>query len=213
MATYNKKTVRDIDVAGKRVLVRVDFNVPLTPDCKISDDTRIMEALPTIRYLRKRGAKVILLSHLGRPHGEVDPRFSLRIPANRFSQLLGCDVLFAPECIGDLPKQMIEKMLPGDVIILENVRFHPEEEANDMEFAAQLAELGDIYVNDAFGAAHRAHASTEGIAHLLPAVSGLLVEKDHALGQRREQIPDALGQIAGVQQRFDRFRFHVVPSI
>lgn len=190
MATYNKKTVRDIDVAGKRVLVRVDFNVPLTPDCKISDDTRIMEALPTIRYLRKRGAKVVLLSHLGRPHGEVDPRFSLRIPANRFSQLLGCDVLFAPECIGDLPKQMIEKMLPGDVIILENVRFHPEEEANDMEFAAQLAELGDIYVNDAFGAAHRAHASTEGIAHLLPAVSGLLVEKELVVMGKALSNPD-----------------------
>ncbi len=190
MATYNKKTIRDIEVKGKKVILRVDFNVPLTPDCKVLDDTRIIESLPTIRYLMSRGAKVILLSHLGRPHGEVDPRFSLRIPANRFSQILGANVLFSPECIGDLPKQMISQMKPGEVIILENVRFHPEEEANDMEFAAKLAELGDIYVNDAFGAAHRSHASTEGIAHLLPAVAGLLVEKELVIMGKALSYPD-----------------------
>lgn len=175
---YDKKTVRDIEVNGKRVLVRVDFNVPLDADLKIADDTRIQESAPTVRYLRDHGAKVILISHLGRPHGEIEPKYSLRVAANRFSQILGCPVKFCSTCIGELPKKMIKKMLPGDVICLENVRFHPEEEKNDPEFAAKLAELGDIYVDDAFGAAHRTHASMVGVAQLLPAVAGFLVEKE-----------------------------------
>lgn len=187
---YDKKTVRDIEVAGKRVLVRVDFNVPLTNDCKIADDTRIVESAPTIRYLRERGAKIIILSHLGRPHGEIDPQSSLKVAANRFSQILGHEVQFCPDCIGELPKKMIAKLQPGDVLVLENVRFHPEEEKNDPEFAAKLAELGDIYVDDAFGAAHRYHASMEGVARLLPAVAGLLVEKELVVMGKALENPD-----------------------
>ena len=178
MATYNKKTVRDVDVAGKRVLVRVDFNTPLTPDCKVADDSRILGAMPTIRYLIQRKAKVILMSHLGRPKGEVDPRFSMRIPTTRLSQILGSSVLFSPECVGAVPQDMIDKMLPGTVLVLENVRFHPEEEACDMTFSSKLAELADIFVNDAFGTAHRAHASTVGVTKFLPSVAGLLVERE-----------------------------------
>ncbi len=187
---YDKKTVRDIEVTGKRVIVRVDFNVPLTHDCKIADDTRIASSAPTVRYLRERGAKIILLSHLGRPHGEVDPQSSLKVAANRFAQILGCEVQFCPDCIGELPKKMIKKLQPGDVIVLENVRFHPEEEKNDPQFAAQLAELGDLYVDDAFGAAHRYHASMEGIAHYLPAVAGLLVEKELVVMGKALENPD-----------------------
>ena len=175
---YDKKTVRDIDVQGKRVLVRVDFNVPLTPDMKILDDTRIQASAPTVRYLREHGAKVIIMSHLGRPKGEIVPKFSLKVTAHRFGQILGCDVQFCSQCIGELPKKMIKKLQPGEVLLLENVRFHPEEEKNDPEFAEKLAELADIYVDDAFGTAHRYHASMEGVAHLLPAVAGLLLEKE-----------------------------------
>ncbi|MDD2568343.1 MAG: phosphoglycerate kinase [Clostridia bacterium] len=189
-AIYEKKTVRDIDVNGKKVLVRVDFNVPLTSDCRIADDTRISAAVPTVKYLRDRGAILILISHLGRPNGEVDPRFSLRPCANRFAQILGSDVGFCTECIGDVPKKMIKKMHPGDVLVLENLRFHIEEEQNDPKFAAQLAELADIYVDDAFGAAHRYHASMEAVPKLIPAVSGLLVEKELVIMGKALSNPD-----------------------
>ncbi|MER3419095.1 MAG: phosphoglycerate kinase [Chloroflexota bacterium] len=175
----NKKTVRDIDVASKRVLVRVDFNVPLDPATgQVADDLRIRAALPTIQYLRERGAKVILCSHLGRPDGRVVERLRLRPVAERLSALLGVSVTMAPDCVGSNVEALVARMQPGDVLLLENVRFHPEEEANDPDFARRLASLAEVFVNDAFGTAHRAHASTEGVAHFLPAVAGLLMEKE-----------------------------------
>jgi len=173
----NKKSVRDVDVAGKKVFVRVDFNVPLE-NGQITDDTRIRETLPTIQYLIDRGAKVILASHLGRPKGQVVEELRLTPAAVRLSELLGKPVAKADEAIGDAVKAKIAGMKDGDVLLLENVRFYPGEEKNDPELAKAFAELADLYVNDAFGAAHRAHASTEGIAHYLPAVSGLLMEKE-----------------------------------
>lgn len=173
----NKKSVRDVDVAGKRVFVRVDFNVPLE-DGKITDDTRIRETLPTIRFLIEKGAKVILASHLGRPKGQVVESMRLTPAAERLSELLGKPVAKADEAVGDAVKAKIADMKDGDVLLLENVRFYPGEEKNDPELAKSFAELADLFVNDAFGAAHRAHASTEGIAHHLPAVSGLLMEKE-----------------------------------
>jgi phosphoglycerate kinase len=173
----NKKSVRDVDVAGKRVFVRVDFNVPLEHGA-ITDDTRIRETLPTIRYLMEKGARVILASHLGRPKGEVVEELRLTPVADRLSELLGKPVVKAGEAIGDAVKATVQALSDGDVLLLENVRFYPGEEKNDPELAKSFAELADLYVNDAFGAAHRAHASTEGIAHHLPAVSGLLMEKE-----------------------------------
>ena len=170
-----KKTARDIDVAGKRVLVRADLNVPLD-DGQVGDDTRIRESLPTIEYLIGKGAKVIVCSHLGRPKG-VDPALSLAPVAGRMSNLLGREVLFAEDCVGPVATAAVEAM-NGHVLLLENLRFHPEEEKNDPAFAAQLASLADVFVNDAFGAAHRAHASTEGVTHYLPAVAGFLMEKE-----------------------------------
>jgi len=170
-----KKTVRDIDVAGKRVLVRADLNVPLD-DGQVGDDTRIRESLPTIEYLIGKGAKVIVCSHLGRPKG-IDPALSLAPVAGRMSNLLGREVLFAEDCVGPVATAAVEAM-NGHVLLLENLRFHPEEEKNDPAFAAQLASLADVFVNDAFGAAHRAHASTEGVTHYLPAVAGFLMEKE-----------------------------------
>lgn len=172
----SKKTVRDIDVQGKRVLVRCDFNVPLEGG-RITDDRRITEALPTIRHLIDGGAVVILASHLGRPKG-VTPEFSLAPVAARLSELLGKDVPLLPDSVGPEVESAVKSAKPGDVLLLENVRFHPEEEKNDPEFAKQLASLADLYVNDAFGTAHRAHASTEGVAHLLPGVAGFLIEKE-----------------------------------
>jgi len=173
----NKKTVRDIDVKGKRVFVRVDFNVPMQ-DGKITDDTRIRAALPTIQYLIEQGAKVILASHLGRPKGQVVEELRLTEAGKRLSELLGKPVNKTDEAYGETVKAEIAKMNDGDVLLLENVRFYPGETKNDPELAKAFAELADIYVNDAFGAAHRAHASTEGIAHYLPAVSGFLLEKE-----------------------------------
>lgn len=173
----NKKSVRDVEVSGKRVFVRVDFNVPLE-DGKITDDTRIRETLPTIKYLVEKGAKVILASHMGRPKGEVVESLRLTPASERLSELLGKPVAKADEAVGEAVKAQIDKMQNGDVLVLENVRFYPGEEKNDPELAKQFAELADLFVNDAFGAAHRAHASTEGIAHHLPAVSGLLMEKE-----------------------------------
>ncbi|WP_127583151.1 phosphoglycerate kinase [Paenibacillus koleovorans] len=173
----NKKSVRDADVAGKKVFVRVDFNVPLENGA-ITDDTRIRETLPTIQYLIGKGAKVILASHLGRPKGQVVEELRLTPVAARLSELLGKPVVSAKEAVGDAVKAQIAELADGGVLLLENVRFYPGEEKNDPELAAAFAELADLYVNDAFGAAHRAHASTEGIAHKLPAVSGLLMEKE-----------------------------------
>ncbi|WP_163183012.1 phosphoglycerate kinase [Neobacillus sedimentimangrovi] len=173
----NKKSVRDVDVKGKRVFCRVDFNVPMQ-DGKITDDTRIRAALPTIQYLMDQGAKVILASHLGRPKGKVVEEMRLTPVALRLSELLGKEVKKTEEAYGESVKAVIETMNEGDVLLLENVRFYPGEEKNDPELAKAFVELADIYVNDAFGAAHRAHASTEGIAHHLPAVSGFLMEKE-----------------------------------
>lgn len=173
-----KKTIEDIDVEGKKVLVRVDFNVPLDEKGNITDDTRIRAALPTINYLMERGAIVILVSHLGRPKGKVQERLRMDPIAQRLAELLDKEVIKTDDCIGDEPKQAIEDMREGDVLLLENVRFYPGEEANDPEFSKQLAELADVYVNDAFGTAHRAHASTVGVAEFLPAVSGFLMKKE-----------------------------------
>ncbi|HET6451957.1 MAG TPA: phosphoglycerate kinase [Spirochaetia bacterium] len=173
-----KKTVRDIDLRNKKVLVRVDFNVPLK-DGKITDDTRITAALPTLRYiLDQKGATLILMSHLGRPKKGPDKENSLAPVASRLSELLGRKVTLAPDCVGPQAEAAVKAMKPGDVVLLENVRFHPEEEKNDPSFAKQLASLGDVYVNDAFGTAHRAHASTEGVAKTLPGVAGFLMEKE-----------------------------------
>lgn len=174
--SLDKKTVRDIDPAGKKVLVRCDFNVPLE-DGKITDDRRITEALPTIRLLLEKGAAVILCSHLGRPKG-VTPEFTLAPVAKRLSELLNQDVRLLPDCIGPEVEAACAALVPGQAVLLENVRYHPEEEANDPAFAAQLAALADLYVNDAFGTAHRAHASTEGVAHILPGMAGFLIEKE-----------------------------------
>ena len=188
-----KRTIRDLDVAGKRVLVRVDFNVPLDEDGRIIDDTRIRAALPTVEHLLTQGASVILMSHLGRPQGQQVPALSLAPIAEHLSQLLGRAVGMAPDCVGDEVAAQAAALQPGQVLLLENVRFHPEEEQNEQTFAQQLAELGDAYVNDAFGAAHRAHASTEGVPRCMGArASGLLMEReisylDEAL--RRPQRP------------------------
>jgi len=173
----NKKTVRDIDPKGKRLLVRVDFNVPLK-DGVVGDDTRIRAALPTIEYLLEHGAAVILCSHLGRPKDGPDPKYSLKPVAAHLAKLLGKPVAFAEDCIGPAAEKAAKALKPGEVLLLENTRFHPEEEKNNPEMAKQLAALADIYVNDAFGSAHRAHASTEGVAKYLPAVAGFLMEKE-----------------------------------
>ena len=172
----NKKTVRDIDLTGKRVLVRVDFNVPLDGET-VTDDTRVRAALPTIQYIIEQNPRyVALMSHLGRPKGEVKPEFSLRPVAPVLSKLLGVDVAFAEDCVGDVAQNAANALPDGGVLLLENTRFHAEERKNDPDFAKQLAELGDVYVNDAFGSAHRAHASTEGVTHYLPAVGGLYIQ-------------------------------------
>ncbi|MHB1191053.1 MAG: phosphoglycerate kinase [Armatimonadota bacterium] len=174
----NKKSVEDIDVKGKRVLVRVDFNVPLDESGKITDDTRIRAALPTIKYLIDHGAKVILVSHLGRPKGQFNDKYRMTPVASRLSELLGKPVKKANDVIGPEVEAEVKALSDGDLLLLENVRFYKEEEANDPEFAKKLASLADAYVNDAFGTAHRAHASTEGVAHYLPAVAGFLMQKE-----------------------------------
>jgi phosphoglycerate kinase len=180
---FNKKSITDIDVKGKRVLVRVDYNVPIKDD-KVTDDTRIVAAMPTVEYLLAHGASVILFSHLGRPKGGPDPKYSMKPVAAHLSGLLGKPVAFADDCVGPVAEAAAKALKPGDILVLENTRFHPEEEKNDPELAKKMASLADIYVNDAFGSAHRAHASTEGVAHLLPAVAGFLMEKEiQYLGQ------------------------------
>ena len=175
---YNKKSVEDIDVNGKKVLVRCDFNVPQDADKNITDDKRIRESLPTIRYLVAHGAKVILCSHLGRPKGQVNPKYSLAPVAKRLSELLGIPVVMAADVVGEDAKAKAAALKNGEVLLLENVRFHAEEEKNVPEFAKSLADLAEIYVNDAFGTAHRAHASTAGVADYLPAVCGYLIKKE-----------------------------------
>ena len=176
-----KRTIRELDVAGKRVLVRVDFNVPLDEAGRIVDDTRIRAALPTVEHLLAQGASVILMSHLGRPRGRRVPALSLAPVAERLSQLLGRAVGMAPDCVGTEVAAQAAALQPGQVLLLENVRFHPQEEQNERTFAQHLAELGDAYVNDAFGAAHRAHASTEGVPRCMGAgASGLLMEREIA---------------------------------
>ena len=174
----NKKTIEDINVKGKRVLVRCDFSVPLNEKGKITNDNRIVAALPTIKYLMEHGARVILCSHLGRPKGEFKPEFSLKPVAARLSELLGREVPLAEDVVGPSAHALAEKLQDGDVMMIENVRFHAEETKNDPEFSKQLASLAEIYVNDAFGTAHRAHSSTEGVAHYLPAVAGFLIGKE-----------------------------------
>ena len=175
--TYNKKSVEDIDVSGKKVLVRCDFNVPMK-DGKITDETRINGALPTIKYLLSKNAAVILCSHMGRPKGEFNPAFSLAPVAKRLSELLGQEVVLAADVIGEDAKAKAAALKPGEVMMIENVRFHKEEEKNDPAFAKELASMAEIYVNDAFGTAHRAHASTAGVAVYLPAVCGYLIQKE-----------------------------------
>jgi phosphoglycerate kinase len=173
----NKKTVKDIDLKGKRVLMRVDFNVPMQ-DGKVTDDKRIRAALPTIQYALEQGAALLLMSHLGRPKGGPDPEFSLKPAAEALSGLLGRPVQMAPDCVGPQVEQTARALKPGEVLMLENTRFHSGEEKNDLELAKQMAALGEVYVNDAFGSAHRAHSSTEGVARFLPAVSGFLMEQE-----------------------------------
>ncbi len=177
MTSYNKKTVEDIDVKGKKVLVRCDFNVPLA-DGVITDDKRIRESVKTLKYLLDNGAAVIACSHLGRPKGEFNMKYSLAPVAARLSQLLGTDVIMASDVIGEDAKAKAAALKPGQIMLLENVRFHKEEEKNDPAFAKELASMADIYVNDAFGTAHRAHASTAGVADYLPAVCGYLIQKE-----------------------------------
>jgi len=214
---FNKKSVIDIDVMGKRVLVRVDFNVPIK-DGAVGDDTRIRAALPTVQYLLDHGASVILCSHLGRPKGEVMPEYSLRPVATQLSKLLDRPVAFAEDCVGPVAEQAASALKPGGVLLLENTRFHAGETKNDVELSKQLAALADIYVNDAFGSAHRAHASTEGVARYLPAVAGFLMEKEiRYLGQAIEnpthpfiailggaKISDKIGVIKNLLEKADQ---------
>lgn len=195
----DKLTIDDIDLKEKRVLVRVDFNVPLD-NGTVTDDTRIRAALPTIKKLQQANAKIILMSHLGRPKGGPDSKYSLMPAANRLTQLLGKNVEMAPDCVGGDVEAMVNKMAPGEILMLENVRFHPEEEKNDPNFAKQLAALGEVYVNDAFGSAHRAHASTEGIAKILKtaSVAGYLMKAElTALGKMLGDAPRPYVAILG----------------
>jgi phosphoglycerate kinase len=173
----DKKTVKDIDLKGKRVIMRVDFNVPMDKGV-VTDDKRIKAALPTIKYVLEQGASLLLMSHLGRPKGGADPEFSLKAAAEVLAGHLGKPVVMAPDCVGPEVEKIAAALKPGDVVMLENTRFYPGEEKNDLELAKKMAALGDVYVNDAFGSAHRAHSSTEGIARFLPAVSGFLMEQE-----------------------------------
>lgn len=175
----NKKTIDDLELKDKKVLVRVDFNVPLDDDLNVTDDTRIVESLPTIKKIIKDGGKAILMSHLGRPKGKRDEKFSLKPAAEKLSELLGKEVKLAPDCVGDETEKMVNEMQDGDVLLLENLRFHEGETKNDENFAKQLAAFGDVYINDAFGSAHRAHASTEGVTKFIDeSAAGYLMEKE-----------------------------------
>ena len=213
-----KKTIEDVNVQGKRVLVRVDYNVPLTPEGTVADDKRIVAALPTVKYLLEHGARVILCSHLGRPKGTVKPEFSLKPVAGRLSELLpGVKIDFASDCIGEEAKEKAMALQDGQILLLENLRFHKEEEKNDPEFAKELASLAEIYVSDAFGTVHRAHASTAGVAAYLPAVAGFLIGKELSImGQALEnpqrpfvailggaKVADKIGVIKNLLQKCD----------
>lgn len=186
----DKKTIRDIDVAGKKVLVRVDYNVPLDKSGAITDDTRIVATLPTLKYLLEQRAAVILAAHLGRPKGKPAPEFSLAPVAKRLAQLLGRDVQLAGDCVGPAVEAMAGELKPGQVLLLENLRFHGEEEKNDPVFSQKLASLAEVFVNDAFGVSHRAHASVEGVTKYLPAVAGFLMEKEVAFLGRAVGAPE-----------------------
>ena len=213
----SKKTVRDIDLKGKKVFVRCDFNVPMDENQKITDNRRIVAALPTIKYLIEQNCKVILSSHLGRPKGEVKPEFSLAPVAVELSRLLGQEVLMAKDVIGESAKSLASSLKEGQVMLLENVRFHKEETDNDPEFAKELASMAEVFVNDAFGTAHRAHASTEGVSHYLPSVSGFLIEKElkflgDALNNPERpfvailggaKVPDKIGVIDSLLEKVD----------
>ena len=194
----NKQTIRDIDISGKRVLVRVDFNVPLDTEQRITDDTRVRAALPTIQYLLAQRAAVILMSHLGRPDGQAVEKLRLAPVAQRLSELLGQPVTMAPDAVGAEVLTLAQTLQSGQVLLLENLRFHKAEEKNKPEFAEQLAALGELYVNDAFGTAHRAHASTEGVTHYLPGVAGFLMEKEiNFLGSALENPKRPFAAIVG----------------
>ncbi|NMB55782.1 MAG: phosphoglycerate kinase, partial [Leptolinea sp.] len=213
---FNKKTVEDMDVKGKKVLVRVDFNVPIK-EGNVGDDTRIRAALPTIEYLLNKGAAVILCSHLGRPKGGPDPKFSLKPVGEYLSKLVKKPVAFADDCVGPTAEAAAKALKPGEILLLENTRFHPEEEKNDLDLAKKMASLADLYVNDAFGSAHRAHSSTEGVARFLPAAAGFLLEKEiKYLGQAiaepkrpfvailgGSKISDKIGVIKNLLQKAD----------
>ncbi len=186
----NKKTIRDISLKGKRALVRVDFNVPMDEAGNISDDNRIVGALPTIRYLMDQGARVVLMSHMGRPKGTVNPKYSLAPVARRLGEMLGIQVHMAQDVVGEDADRVVAALKEGEVALLENLRYHAEEEKNNPDFAKKLASYGDVFVNDAFGTAHRAHASTEGVAHYLPAVSGFLIEKELKFMGKALEDPD-----------------------
>jgi 3-phosphoglycerate kinase len=185
-----KKTIMDLDIKGKKVLMRVDFNVPLDADRKITDDSRIRAAMPSMRYVLKKGGKLILMSHLGRPKGEVKPEYSLSPVAEKLSELMKKDVKKLDDCVGPRVKAAVDGMNDGDIVLLENLRFHKQETANDPEFAKELASLGDVFVNDAFGTCHRAHASTEGVTKYLPSVAGFLVEKEIQYFEKVTKDPD-----------------------
>jgi len=187
---YNKKSVEDIDVRGKKVIVRVDFNVPFDADGNITDDKRIVGALPTIKYLVDHDAKVILVSHLGRPKGQFNPKYSMKPASARLAQLLGRPVIQAEDVIGPDAEAKAAALKDGEVLMLENARFHAEEEKNDPDFARKLASFAELYVNDAFGTAHRAHATTAGLADYLPAVSGFLIEKEISIMGKALENPD-----------------------
>lgn len=175
---FNKITIEDLDLRGKRVFIRADFNVPLDDNLMVTDDRRIRSTLPTINYAIDEGAKVILSSHFGRPKGKRDPKLSLAPVAKRLQRLLNKDVIFIPDCVGSQVESLVSKMKEGDVVLLENLRYHPEEEQNNEEFARSLASLADVYVNDAFGTAHRVHASIVGVPKFLPAAAGFLLKKE-----------------------------------
>ena len=213
----NKKTVKDIDLKDKKVLVRCDFNVPMDENKNITDNRRIVAALPTIKYLLEQNCKVVLCSHLGRPKGEFKPEFSLKPVAKELSKLLGQEVIMAEDVIGEDAKNKAENLKNGEILLLENVRFHREETDNDPEFAKKLASFGEVFVNDAFGTAHRAHASTEGVTKYLPAVSGFLIEKElKFLGEALEnperpfvailggsKVSDKIGVIENLLEKVD----------
>jgi len=190
MGMMNKMTVADIDLKGKKVIARVDFNVPLDAEGNITDDKRIRAALPTIRYILEQGASLILVSHLGRPKEGPDPKYSMKPAAKRLSELLGKEVILAADVIGEDAKAKAAALKPGEILMLENVRFHKEETKNDPAFAKELASMADIFVNDAFGTAHRAHASTAGLADYLPAVSGFLIKKEIEIMGKALENPD-----------------------